>query len=429
MPDYRPFNPMYDRAVKRMGTLEDHKYYKNIMVPSAQNQYSIAIEFMRDWFLSKFPKNYFKSVHIDGKHIAEDFINKNAIDRTKLLKPLVAITPKINLEFNRDNIDLMKHGKFVINDAFFKDLKRRTYLKAIPEQLEMPFEFRIKVSTKAAQIDLYKRMQLLFPVLESETPYMDIDIHIPYELVKAVGTDAGFKLNENGILEDIEGFVNYMNHHSDYVFLCKFRGITNRKEVFMRWPNINAHIKIDSALSADDGEREGALYNNFIIEMGVMLHFPAIKYFEYYCSQKHDYIVNEDDASEYFGMFSVSMLKIPEVNEKGWMQYVVTNYDDTDAVDDYLEIDFKELFAQSDIGTIIQYTKSLFVNPEVFMDIHLYNHEEEVFYKMDWNTLKLKTLSKVTAYKSYIVIYADYKYINDAVTILREVKDDRYRLT
>ena len=106
--------------------------------------------------------------------------------------------------------------------------------------------------------------------------------------------------------------------------------------------------------------------------MGVMLHFPAIKYFEYYCSQKHDYIVNEKEASEYFGMFSVSMLKIPEVNEKGWMQYIVTNYEDTDAVDDYLEIDFKELFAQSDIGMIIQYTKSLFVNPEVFMDIHIY---------------------------------------------------------
>lgn len=426
MPDYIPFNPMRARAVKSIGTIRDQKYYKNILVPSVANQYSIATEYMKNWFLEKFPKNYFKTVHIDGKHIATDFINKNSIERTKILKPMVTIIPRINLEYTRENIDIVKYA---INEPFFRDLKNNVYLKATPELLEMPFEFKIKVSTKAAQIDLYKKIQLLFPVLASETPYMDLDIHIPYELVTAIGKDLGFKFDDEDIIEDPDSFVAYLNSHSDYVFLTKFRGITNRRELFMRWPNTNAHIKIDSALSADDGETEGMLYNNFIIEMSVMLHFPAIKYFEYLSCVKHDYVTTEKDESEYFGMFSIPLLKIPDLNDKGWGQYVTTEYEDLDAVDDYLTIDFNELWYGNDVYDIIQYTKSIFVNPQIFLDIHLYNHEKELHYNMDWNTLKLTTLDKVTAYNTYIVIYADNGYMNDTISILRKMKDERYRLT
>lgn len=428
MPEYTPFNPMKARAVTSMGSIESHKYYKNMLVPSIANQFSIATEYMKNWFLEKFPKNYFKTVHIDGKHVSADFINKSSKEKTKILKPMVTITPKINLEYNRDNIDLMKHGKFVVNDPFFHDVKNRIYLKAIPELLEMPFEFRIKVSTKAAQIDLYKKMQLVFPILETETPYMDLDIHIPYELITSIGKDMNFEFNEDGSLRDPDSFISYLNRNSDYVFLTKFRGITNRREFFMRWPNINAHIKIDSALSADDGEREGMLYNNFIIEMSVMLHFPAIKYFEYLSMVKHDYVSSEKDESEYFGMFSIPLLKIPDFNEKGWQQYITTDYEDIDAVDNYLEIDFSGLFQGNDIYDIIQYTKSVYINPRIFLDIHIYNHDKEIPYNMDWDTLKLRTTNKVTAYNSYIVIYSDFGYINDTISILRNMNDERYKL-
>ena len=428
MPEYIPFNPMRDRAVTAMGSIESHKYYKNMLVPSIANQFSIATEYMRNWFLEKFPKNYFKTVHIDGKHVSADFINKSSKEKTKILKPMVTITPKINLEYNRDNIDLMKHGKFVVNDPFFHDVKNRIYLKAIPELLEMPFEFRIKVSTKASQIDLYKKMQLVFPILETETPYMDLDIHIPYELISSIGKDMNFEFDSDGSLKDPDAFVSYLNQNSNYVFLTKFRGITNRREFFMRWPNTNAHIKIDSALSADDGEREGMLYNNFIIEMSVMLHFPAIKYFEYLSMVKHDYVSSEKEDSEYFGMFSIPLLKIPDLNDKGWQQYITTNYEDIDAVDNYLEIDFSSLFQGNDIYDIIQYTKSIYVNPQIFIDIHIYNHDKEIAYNIDWDTLKLKTTQKVTAYNSYIVIYSDYGYINDTISILRKMNDERYNL-
>lgn len=428
MPNYKPINPITARAVKRMGTKEDHQYYKHILIPSAANQYSIAIEYMRDWFLEKFPKNYFKTIHIEGKHVAQDFFNKDAIARAKALKPMLAIIPKINLEYNRETVDLNETNIRLRTDPFFRDLPRHMAIKAYPEQLEMPFDFRVKVSTRAAQIDLYNRMKLLFPVLESETHYLDIDMHIPYELVKAVGRDAGFEVDDNGVLKDSASFVAYMNTHSSYIFLEKFRGITHRNEIFMRWPEACAHIKIDSSLQPDDGEREGALYDNFTIEMSLVLRFPSIQFYEYLTTYEHDYVVNENDESEYLGMFSIPMLKIPELNDKGWMQYSVHNYEDNEAVDNYLEIDFTDQLTATDIGAVIAYTKSIFINPAAFMDIHLYNSDSEIPYEMNWETLTLRTLTKVKARNSYIVIYADHKYINDTVSILRNVKESRYRI-
>ena len=42
------------------------KLYKAMQLPSYVHGYSLAIEYMRDWFLKKFPKNYFNSVYING---------------------------------------------------------------------------------------------------------------------------------------------------------------------------------------------------------------------------------------------------------------------------------------------------------------------------------------------------------------------------
>lgn len=427
MSKYGPSNIIHDKAVESIGTLKQHKFYKNILVPSTMNQYSVAIEFMRNWFLEKFPKNYFKTVNIDGSHISEDYMKMDPIQRTKRLKPMLSIIPKINLEFD-DSVSTKRPWRFVINQSFFRDAERCIYLRATPELLEMPFEFKIMVSSKANQIDLYRKMNILFPITETETPYMDLDIHVPYELVEAIGSDIGFKFKNDGSLEDPDSFIEYMNKHSYYVFLPKFRGITNRKEIFLRWPTINGHIKIESTMDYDDGEKVGSLYDNFSISMNVMLHFPAIRYFEYSSCVKHDYIVTEKDASEYLGMFSIPLLKIPELNDKGWGQYVVTDYEDIDAVGKQLTIPFADLFRGDDIQYLIGYTKSIFIHPTIFMDIHIYNHDKEMHYNMDWDTLCLTTVEPVTAYKSYIVIYTDFGYMNDTMLVLKDMDKSRYKI-
>ena len=47
--------------------------YRSICVPSTVQAYSLCVEYMKSWFLSKFNKDMFKSVYVEGKNIYDDF--------------------------------------------------------------------------------------------------------------------------------------------------------------------------------------------------------------------------------------------------------------------------------------------------------------------------------------------------------------------
>ena len=51
--------------------------YRNLAMPSYVHGYSLAIEYMRSWFLSHFDKNFFKVVHVNGKHVLDDWKHFN----------------------------------------------------------------------------------------------------------------------------------------------------------------------------------------------------------------------------------------------------------------------------------------------------------------------------------------------------------------
>ena len=53
------------------------KLYRNLVLPSYVHGYSLAIEYMKKWFVDKFPKDYFKVIHINGKHVLDDWRDFN----------------------------------------------------------------------------------------------------------------------------------------------------------------------------------------------------------------------------------------------------------------------------------------------------------------------------------------------------------------
>ena len=59
-------------------TLHDY-----IAIPSEMNAYSLGIEYMKDWFLSQFNTDFFKTVYINGKHIFDDYRRFNKERLTK----------------------------------------------------------------------------------------------------------------------------------------------------------------------------------------------------------------------------------------------------------------------------------------------------------------------------------------------------------
>lgn len=71
--------------------LQVDRLYKALSIPSFVHGYSLAIEYIKSWFLGKFkefgfPDNYFKTVYINGKHVLDDwkYFNKDNIKKKNL---------------------------------------------------------------------------------------------------------------------------------------------------------------------------------------------------------------------------------------------------------------------------------------------------------------------------------------------------------
>lgn len=407
--------------------------YRSICVPSTTQAYSLCVEFMKRWFLSKFPHDTFKSVYVEGKNIYDDF---RSLDKTALLKrqkPALTITPNISWDFNNENVDsypygmdlYVQTGKF--KESFFSYPPNNSYMGIGMETILMPFNFRIKLETRAQQLDMYKFIKMACRVGFTCGEDVDLDFHLPYALMIQIAKDNGFQTQSKKLSEDTEEyeeticnvpeFLRWLNKYSSLPFLYKFRTLNGKNEFFLKMRNMYVHIRPEN-LSADDGEREGQLSNNFTIEMSAEVRFPAPKMYAYYSDHSHKlqsvygawYQPNGPVTSCYTFKGAI----IPDLNRYKWPLFMSTTYEEDDENKLYkpLEIDLTELL-EGDIGSCIVDCLSKSISPAIFCELVFYNGGEYINGKMDWETLTFTSTNPVRSLGTYIGVYVDNNFIAD----------------
>ena len=407
--------------------------YRSICVPSTTQAYSLCVEFMKRWFLSKFPQDTFKSVYVEGKNIYDDF---RSLDKTALLKrqkPALTITPNISWDFNNDNVDsypygmdlYVQTGKF--KESFFSYPPNNSYMGIGMETILMPFNFRIKLETRAQQLDMYKFIKMACRVGFTCGEDVDLDFHLPYALMIQIAKDNGFQTQSKKLSEDKEEyeeticnvpeFLRWLNKYSSLPFLYKFRTLNGKNEFFLKMRNMYVHIRPEN-LSADDGEREGQLSNNFTIEMSAEVRFPAPKMYAYYSDHSHKlqsvygawYQPNGPVTSCYTFKGAI----IPDLNRYKWPLFMSTTYEEDDENKLYkpLEIDLTELL-EGDIGSCIVDCLSKSISPAIFCELVFYNGGEYINGKMDWETLTFTSTNPIRSLGTYIGVYVDNNFVAD----------------
>lgn len=407
--------------------------YRSICVPSTTQAYSLCVEFMKRWFLSKFPQDTFKSIYVEGKNIYDDF---RSLDKTALLKrqkPALTITPSISWDFNNENVDsypygmdlYVQTGKF--KESFFSYPPNNSYMGIGMETILMPFNFRIKLETRAQQLDMYKFIKMACRVGFTCGEDVDLDFHLPYALMIQIAKDNGFQTQSKKLSEDkdeyeeiicnVPEFLRWLNKYSSLPFLYKFRTLNGKNEFFLKMRNMYVHIRPEN-LSADDGEREGQLSNNFTIEMSAEVRFPAPKMYAYYSDHSHKlqtvygawYQPNGPVTSCYTFKGAV----IPDLNRYKWPLFMSTTYeeDDEDKLYKPLEIDLTELL-EGDVGDCIVDCLSKSISPAIFCELIFYNGGEYVNGKMDWETLTFTSTNPVRSLGTYIGVYVDNNFVAD----------------
>lgn len=421
--------------------------YRSICVPSTSQSYSLCIEFMRRWFLSKFPHGTFKSVYVEGKYIFDDF---RTLDRTAMLKrptPSLTITPSINWDFNNENIDsypygmdlYVQTGKF--KESFFSYAPNNSYMGIGMETILMPFNFRIKLETRAQQLDMYKFIKLACRVGFSCGDDVDLDFHVPYSLMVQLAKDNGFeilsrKLSEDGseyeeVIKNIPAFLRWVNRYSTLPFLYKYRALNGKNEFFLKMRNMHVHIR-PSDLTADDGSREGQLTNNFMIEFSAEVRFPAPKMYAYYSNNEHKlqtvYGAWYQPNGPITSCYTFKGSTIPDLNRYKWPLFMSTTYeeDDNEKIGKVLTINLQELL-EGDIGACINDCLSKSISPAIFCDLIFYNGGEYVNGNMDWESLTFTSTNPVRSLGTYIGVYIDNDFVTDY--ILKDNKRDSTRIT
>ena len=304
----------------------------DISVPSTIHGYSIGVEYMKKWFLDKFDDEYFKTVFIDGKSVFDDYRRLSRQELLTIEKPALSIRSVLDVDYNRDFVDMYPGGlknfarrTCTYDKAFFRDYDSNTYLAMHLRLMKINFQFRARVKTRAQQIDLLEFMKIAFKIGSTHKEYVDMDFHVPKEIIFCIAKDNGFEIDEHKKVKDVVGFLQYLNSHSGFPFMYKLRTINGNNEFFIKVQHLCMHVNTTEQLSIDDGERQGQLDNNFHVEMNCELRIPVPQFYAYYTD--HTVELEKKLKRELLGLYNLSdVYPVPEVNDKRWELLIKTDW-------------------------------------------------------------------------------------------------------
>lgn len=413
---------------------DNRKLISTVLIPSASHSYALAVEYIRQWFLNKFSKDYFKTVYIEGKNIFDES-RKFTIDKSaRRQNPAVSIIPTIDFSFDRDKIDLALGGlelyeeKSTVDTCFFRDYDNSLFIKEIDQLNSINFTIRTYVDTRAKQLNLWHYMKLAFRTGATQGEYIDMDFSIPEELMLQLAIDTGFEVDmDNKKIKNVIEFLNYLNRNSSVPFLYKLRCENGRDEFFIRTQGEYVHISIPDYPSVEDGDRVGHTYENFPIEMNLTLRFPTPQSYIYMSKKPQTIIkgIKMDTSDDVVGIYSLKVIDIPYQNDKKWGLFVQSEYLE-DELSNHISMDFNDLFTTS-VKDVIKYTQMQYLSPYIFLDIQLFDNEgNRIKSKIDWDTLIVETVDATKEYQKIIIaIYLDNSYMNEALVTMNNSANSR----
>lgn len=409
----------------------------NLVVPSKYQCYSLAIEYMSNWFYKRFPDKFFKHKYLDASHIMDQFRKLSTRELIVINKPAAHITVDEDQEYNRNGIDIHNMGATLYtnrarwNDAFFIDRELNTYISMVMRQVKLNFTFTVRVNTKHIQDDVAEIADVVFRANGTQKHFEDMDFPVPKELIGQIATDKGM-CNGEGYY-DVKAMLKYLNQHSKFTFTYKFNPATGQMEYYIRMIRQVVHIRTSSVLK-DQAVYKSMSATDFSVRFNTEVLFPSIKFFAYYSMVSREVIhsiTQLDTKSFLFGV--TNLANIPPVDENGWNWEFRTSYTLEDPVElkqfekkEPVVVKLEEAF-KGELLEVINYTKEIALSPSRFINIKAFNWVSYIPLEINWETLEVKFLEPLKSKEIYFVFYIDKEYMHDSIRILKKIDTERIR--
>lgn len=395
----------------------------SVTLPSQYNSYAVCTEFARDWFLSKFPQNFFNSVYVDGSKTFDQFRQLSKINQQmKRTNPVLGIAPSINMEFNRDFVDTnMGLGGYLrrsrMEGKIFSDntIQNSRHLAIQFKTIMMTFVYKMRLDTKAQQLDLVEFIKYKHRAGMTENQYLPLDIHVPKKIIMQIAFDIGLLSDDFSRIKDPDKMLKYLNTHSLVPFLYKRRNATGTDEFFIRVDNCSAHIKAEMPNADESGDRQEHEHMSFMIDFTVEIQMTAPYCYTYYSETEQNIINSHDLVKDETGILLMKAARadLPDANEVGWnrvlnTEYIVENED----LKDNVVIEFEPLL-EGELRHIVEYTKSVALSPSLFVDFIIFNDGNFCDYDLDWDRFTM-TIKEKTNHPGFVIgMYINMSYVNE----------------
>lgn len=392
---------------------------KNITVAPLHQSYALCIEYMRHWFLQKFKDDFFSWIHTDGSHVFGEMVKldkKNIMTHTADDKASLTIIPTIDDDYNRDRLDQNLFGidQFInttkIDKAFFQDPINQRYILMKMDMMLLNFTYRIRVPSRAMQLDIQKYMKLAFRTNLSESNDVDLDYVLPYPMMLFIARDLGFEVKDDRIVEPIK-FLTYLNSRSYIPITYKRSNVNAREEYFVRVDHIPVRLLIKD-VTKDDGNKYGHISDDFGIEMQVEVRFPSMQLYVYFTKEE---LTKVTFGEEVYNIDNTLMMSLhyyddpPVINTRGWKLTINAQWEEEKPGS--IDIDLNELF-DGELSQISNYLVSKFISPSVFIDVQLYSGGMKLDTDINWDDMTLHADNPTDKLISTIAIYIDLEYLN-----------------
>jgi hypothetical protein len=399
--------------------------------PSLIHTESIATEYIKDFILSGLPKDYFKTVYINEKHILDEYRKMDkSYNFISKPTPAIAITPRINYDFNNNDHNDVRFGVNLamqmgrLDTSFIKDYDRHLFLALGLKLVELNYNVKIKVDTRSKQVDLFERLGVVLPIGTKRRFKIDLDFHIPLHVMIQFAKDVGFNI-QSGDVSECAKFVRYLNSKSELPILYKFRRTNGINEFFVRMRNFSIDIDLTERMSLDDGQTKNHVSDSYMIDFNIGVKIPAPRWYAYYSRTEHEIIHKLSQGSEETVIVGeITTLHIPTVNEKGWNNYLNVDYAEFDQ-DEIPKIPFIELFDSIHVTPLIRQALKLGISPREFIDIKTFNSDKELQVSMDWETCIGTYSEPFKGITTYIALYLDTEFVHEQTIIMEELNKNR----
>ena len=407
--------------------------HSSILLPSQYQAYSVCVEFAKEWFVEKFHEHFFNSIYVDGTHSFDEFRKFSDIDsKLKHTKPLLAIVPTIDITRNRDWVDSTPEMPLMLRRSrmegtFFNDDRdgRGLHLQLMFKTIVMNFVFKMRLDTRAEQLDMLEHIKINHRAGYTETRNLDLDIHVPYGVITQLAFDNNFTMDSMGHPLSPIDMLAYLNSYSVLPFLYKLRCSTGNKEYFVKVPNCVAHIKTEVP-SFDDGDRQDMVMTNYTIDFPVEIEMTAPYCYTYYSQFEHCYMDSHpaDPADAVISLAKAIRTDFPTEDENHWQLNTKTEYEvDDEDLNKPLDICMYDFFRGSELQQLIDYNLKAGLSPGLFLNFIFFNDGVELKYTVDWETITIHIEKGIVTNTTSIGVYYNMKYINETLIYMKELNE------